>query len=362
MPAGSQFRIPLDLHRECTVLVEPAALDRLPEVLPARCGRSFLVSDRRVMALYGGIVTSVLARSRVEAVPLSVKPGERSKSPATWSRLERAMLREGVNRDTLVVALGGGVTTDLAGFVASTVMRGLPLLHLPTTLIAVVDAAIGGKNGINTPAGKNLLGTFHWPVAVVADTDLLRTLPAREIRSGLAEMVKHGVIRDPGLFDDIERATPALVEGALPRMDLILRALRVKSDVAAADPFETGLRRILNFGHTVGHAIEAATSGYTHGEAVSIGMVVESRVACRLTGLSAADAGRLRRLLETLGLPTRPPCAVDRVVPFLGMDKKSARDRVRMALPRSPGDMEEAGGRYAVEVPLELLEECWDGP
>lgn len=330
----------------------------LAEVLPPDTRRVFLVSDDCVMRLYGPRVTRLLEGHDV--VPIAFPAGEASKTRATLARIQDRMSARGVDRASAVVALGGGVVTDLAGLAAATLLRGLGLVNVPTTLIGAADAAIGGKNGVDTPLGKNLLGTFHWPRAVIVDCDLLATLPLDHWRAGLAEVLKYGVVSDPGLLEDVESAAMDLTRGRLPGPDLVRRAAMVKARVVAADPYEHGVRRILNFGHTVAHAIESAT-GYAigHGEAVAAGMVIESRIACRVTGLDASHASRIARIVRALGLPAGPPCAFARAARYLFHDKKSLHGTIRMSLPRALGEMDDADGEYARPVPLDVIEACW---
>jgi 3-dehydroquinate synthase len=269
------------------------------------------------------------------------------------------MIASGLSRDSVVLSLGGGVTCDLAGFVAATYMRGIPIVHAPTSLLAMADASIGGKTGVDHPAGKNLIGAFHHPSAVLADTRFLATLPAREYRTGLAEMIKAGIVADAGLFDlmearagDLAARDPGLIEELLPR------AMAVKVSIVEKDDGESGLRKILNFGHTLGHALELE-SGYslTHGEAISIGMVVEAAMAVRLGLLPSEAADRIGRLLERAGLPVRlPPESVpSRVVQLAVTDKKSRRGRVEFVLPAGIGAVAMTGTGPSRWVPETIV-------
>ena len=360
----TQWTASLSVSRrwETAVRMGPGSLASLRDLWSSSVRQVVLVADRTVLRLHGSVIRPVLQDVAREVRVVEVAPGEKSKSRRTVARIEDAMVAARVRSDAVIVALGGGMTTDLACFVAATYLRGIDLVNLPTTVVGAVDAGLGGKTGIDTTHGKNLIGTFHWPLAVVVDTDLLRTLPQKEVLEGLAEMVKHGVIADPGLLAEMEAAAESLAPGAPPDPELLWRAAQVKLDVVRRDPFEAGLRRTLNFGHTVGHAVEAA-SGYRvrHGEAVAIGLAVEARVATRRTGLPPGDADRLVALLETLGLPVRPPCTFKRALPYLLRDKKDRGTAIRMALPRALGVMEPAGDEYALDVPSDLLEACWNG-
>ena len=340
------------------VRVGAGALATLPDVWPAAAGRAFVIADARVRALHGARVFAALA-GLANPVVLDFPPGEPSKTRAGAERLVDQLLAARVERGDVIVALGGGVAMDLAGFAAATCLRGLRLVSVPTSLLAVVDASLGGKNGVDTPLGKNLVGTIHPPVAVVADTDLLRTLAAGVVREGVAEMVKAAVVGDAGLLDRLEAAAPTIARGEVPDDDVVARAVAVKVAVVGRDPFECGERRVLNFGHTVAHGLEAA-SGFavTHGDAVAIGMVIEARVAT-CVGFAPADADRLARLIASAGLPIAPSCPFDRVLPFLAGDKKARGGAIRMALPRRPGQMEDAGGEWAVVVSPEAIEAAW---
>jgi 3-dehydroquinate synthase len=248
---------------------------------------------------------------------------------------------------------------DLAGFVAATFHRGLPLLNLPTTLLAMVDAAIGGKTAVDHPRGKNLIGAFHQPREVIADLGVLATLPEREFRSGLAEVVKSAVVGDAALFERLERSAAAVLARhpeALGR--LVIAAGRVKARVVTADEREADRRAVLNFGHTLGHAVEHL-SGFRlrHGEAVAIGMVLEARAAEAAGILRGGEAARIEALLEKLGLPTAPPKGLSavRILDAARADKKARRGEPRYALPRQVGSMAHHGGRYALKIPEALV-------
>jgi 3-dehydroquinate synthase len=278
-----------------------------------------------------------------------VPAGEAAKTLAQAGRLYDAMLAMGLDRGSAVVALGGGVVTDLGGFAAATYMRGIPWVAVATTLLAQVDAAVGGKTAVDHPECKNLIGAFHQPAAVFADVATLATLPEEELRTGLAEVVKHAVIRDADLFalleiqaDRIMARDPAVLE------QTVARNVRIKAEVVMADERESGLRRILNYGHTVGHAIEslamqssAAAGGppMTHGRAVALGMVAEARIAERRGLVGRAVVDRQRRLLERFGLPVRAAGAIDlaRCLELMRHDKKAEAGRLVFVLPESIG-------------------------
>jgi len=313
----------------------------------ASCRTALVVTDSQLadLALPAGVLAALSAVG-IEATTAVVKGGEAAKSLGGAAQLYDELVRVKADRHTLVVALGGGVIGDLAGFVAATFARGLPFFMVPTTLLAQVDSSVGGKVGINHPDAKNLIGAFYQPAGVWIDTETLGTLPARELLCGLAEVVKYGVIVDGEFFASLERDVEPIVRrdaGALRR--IVVESCRMKAAVVTQDEREeTGLRAVLNFGHTIGHAIEA-TAGYDgpykHGEAVAIGMVAESRLAQRLGWIGGDAVERLVRLLERFGLPTSAPgLDAERLVETMTRDKKNRRGKIRFVLPRSIGKVE----------------------
>jgi 3-dehydroquinate synthase len=324
------------------VYVEPGALARLGDLvarhLPGR--RPALVADETVYRL---LREGRLAGARWDGAVLTFPAGERSKTRETWSRLTDELLRLGFGRDSGVVALGGGVAGDLGGFVAATYMRGVPCVQVPTTLLAMVDASVGGKTGVDTAEGKNLIGAFHPPVAVLADPLVLGTLPEQEYRAGLAEAVKHGLIADPDYFAWIEASVDLLAARDPATLEhLVRRSVEIKAEVVGEDEREGGRRAVLNAGHTVAHALERATDfRLPHGEAVGLGLVAEAALATGL-GLATPEAGaRVAALLERLGLPTRmrEPVGEDRILAAMASDKKNRGGGIRFALPRAVGAM-----------------------
>lgn len=306
-----------------------------------------LVSDDRVMPHHGERLRAALEAAGYRVVPVTLPAGEEHKTLRSLETLWSAFLQGGLERGSTVIALGGGVIGDLAGFAAATYMRGVRWAAVPTTLLAMVDASLGGKTGADLPQGKNLIGAFHPPALVLADPQTLETLPEEEIRAGLAEVVKHGILADPELFYLCEQGWDTV----LGRMgEVIRRGMAVKVGFIERDPYEKGERAALNLGHTVGHAIERA-SGYRlrHGEAVAIGLVVEAQLAEQYGIARRGLAERIVTCLQGLGLPTRIPAGLD-VNAFraaLQVDKKNADGRVRFALP-------EDIGAYRVGVPLEV--------
>jgi 3-dehydroquinate synthase len=312
-----------------------------------------LISDDIVAPLHAEPLMRRLRRRGLSAKLLTFPHGEANKSRRTKQRLEDGLSKLGAGRDSALVAVGGGVTGDLAGFVAATWHRGIPVVQVPTTLLAMADAALGGKTAVNLPGGKNLVGCFHQPWGVYADVALLETLPQRHFRPGLAEVVKSAVIADAGLFRWLEVSVERVTNRdpvALARV--VAKCMRIKGRVVTRDETEAGRRAILNFGHTVGHALEAAT-GYrvAHGRAVAIGMGVEAALAERSTGFPPAHTQRLRRLLRALGLPLALPrsTSISALVAACRKDKKALAGQTRFALPACIGAMP-AGPPYTVAV------------
>ena len=300
-------------------------------------GRVAVISNPVVAPLYLERVKDALRRAGAAApIEVLVEDGEQAKS---WNALERvfdALLGARLGRDSVIVALGGGVVGDLAGFAAAIYQRGIPFIQVPTTLLAQVDSAVGGKTAVNHPRGKNMIGAFHQPAAVLADVGALATLPERELRAGIAEVIKHGLALDAELVDWLEANLDALLvrdAGALAHA--VRRSCELKAQVVAEDERESGRRALLNLGHTFGHAIEAGAGygAWLHGEAVAAGMVMAAELSVRTGLLAAEDAARVRRLVARAGLPvTGPAMAVERYLELMALDKKAARGRVRFIL------------------------------
>ena len=281
-----------------------------------------------------------------------------------WGTLTDRMLISGFGRDSVIVALGGGVVGDLAGFVAATYMRGVPVVQVPTTLLAMIDASIGGKTGIDTPAGKNLVGAFHHPAGVLIDPQLLDTLPLRELRAGIAELIKYGAIADQSYFVEVEAALPDLLSGKPANSDrlrsIIVRSVEIKVDIVSRDEREDGLRKVLNFGHTIGHAVELI-SGYSllHGEAIAIGMALEGALAERIGVARPGTAGEIARVLRLAGLPTTLPASVplDAVIEAMRSDKKRRRANTMLSVPLRIGAMAGQDSGWTVPVGDDQLRE-----
>ncbi|MCA0375080.1 MAG: 3-dehydroquinate synthase [Gemmatimonadetes bacterium] len=352
---------PLALPLAYPVYCQRGALAHIAAVVEAvaPAHRVALITDAHVAMHHAAAVESQFAEGHLRR--FTIPAGEAEKTRDRWAQLTDALLAWGAGRDTTVIALGGGVVGDLAGFVAATFMRGLPVVQVPTSLLAMVDASVGGKTAVDTPQGKNLVGAFHDPAAVVIDPDVLRTLSPDQLRAGLAEVLKHGIIADAAYFDATLQALPSLsAEGgaasALPA--LIAGSVRIKSAVVAEDVREGGLRQILNFGHTIAHAIELLEH-YTllHGDAVAMGMVAEAHLAVRLGLASPTLAVAVEDAVRRAGLPLRPPAHLDpaAIVAATHGDKKARGGAARYALPRAVGEMESGEGRWSVSVPDALV-------
>lgn len=310
----------------------------LMELLPD--GPLLIVSNETVAPLYLPRLEAALSGRRVATCLLP--DGEAHKNLATLERLYDSLGASRLNRDGAVLALGGGVVGDIAGFAAATWQRGVKVLQLPTTLLAQVDSSVGGKTAVNHPAGKNLIGAFHQPVGVIADLDTLKTLPERELRAGLAEVIKYGLIHDVDFLGWLEVQLPRLLSRDVDALAIAIeRSCAIKAEIVSIDEQESGPRALLNFGHTFGHAIEAAL-GYgewLHGEAVASGMLLATELSCKLGWLQAADVTRVRTLLERAGLPvTAPRIGADKALELMAMDKKVLAGKIRLVLLKRLGE------------------------
>jgi len=338
---GSTIRVELGT-RSYEVHVRPGLLAEIGETLAGEAKRAVIVSDDRVAALYLNPVRASLERAGLAVGQATVPPGEESKSLARLAGLLDRFCELEIERRDLVIALGGGVVGDLAGLAASLFRRGIPLAQLPTSLMAQVDSAIGGKTAVNLAAGKNLAGTFHQPVAVLCDPEVLRTLPDSEFRSGLAEVVKYGILGDAELFELLEQAGGRILHRDADLLERVIRhCVAAKARIVSADERETGQERILlNLGHTLGHALEAHGSygSYRHGEAVAIGIAFAARASAGEGRLSGPQMKRIVGLLRELGLPTElPNVDAGELLAPIRQDKKRAGDRIRFVLPVSVG-------------------------
>lgn len=317
-----------------------------------------LVSNNVVAPLYLQPVQGLFSSGRVQTLVLP--DGEAIKTPATLMTIYDALVQHRFGRDCVLLALGGGVIGDITGFAAATWQRGVDFIQIPTTLLAQVDSAVGGKTAVNHPGGKNLIGAFHQPLCVLSDTDVLITLPAREFSAGLAEVVKYGLLGDADLFNWLEQEHAGLLRRDPERLrHVIRRSCEIKAEVVAADEREQGRRALLNLGHTFGHAIERSV-GYgewLHGEAVAAGMCMAAAFSQRLGWLEAEEADRVRRLLSHLKLPTAPPAAdPGSFLATMSLDKKVVAGQIRLVLLRAIGDAVVTGDYPAHEL-VDLLSE-----
>jgi 3-dehydroquinate synthase len=349
------------------VFVGRGLLADLPRLLAERCPAHLyaVVTDSRVSELHARRVMEALRHAGLEARLFVFPAGEWNKIRDTWSDLSDQMLGAHVGRDGAVVALGGGVVGDLGGFVAATMHRGIPLVQVPTTVLAMIDSSIGGKTGVDVPAGKNLVGVFHHPRLVLSDIETLATLPKNQVAAGLAEAIKHGVIADAAYARTVVAAAQGCLARSLDALEqIITRSIEIKVEIVAADTREAGRRQILNFGHTIGHAVEARSGyGLLHGEAVAIGMAVEAWLA-EQTGL--APAGTRRAVLDLLGhydLPSTVPAGLSShdLLEAMQHDKKVRAGAVRFALPCAVGRMaQSADGAWTVEIEPEVIVRALD--
>lgn len=315
-----------------TVVVGRGLLAGVEDYLP-REGRVVIITDANVHRRYMSLIDS---REHI-----IIGMGESHKTLATVERIYRELIGMGVGRDCFILGMGGGVVTDLAGFAASTYMRGVRFGFVASTLLGQVDAAIGGKNGVNVDGYKNMVGTFAQPEFVLCDVDLLRTLPEREFRVGLAEAVKAGVVADAELFSLLESHSYEDIKGdAALLTDIIVRAVRVKAAIVERDEREAGERRKLNLGHTFAHALERTTEAYLHGEAVSVGMVMAAEIAVRAGVLTVGDGQRIGAVLDKLGLPTQTNIDRGRLFKAIRMDKKGEGGTVWFVVPTGIGSCE----------------------
>jgi 3-dehydroquinate synthase len=333
-------------QRSYDAIIERGLISRASGYVPASAGIVFVVTTEDVWKLFGALLESAL---RGRSLKVLFFPGsEERKRLAEVEKLADQMVEAGGDRTSLVIAFGGGIVNDVGGFLASAFMRGVPVVQIPTTLLAQVDAAVGGKTGVNLVSGKNLFGAFHQPLAVLIDPDVLATLSDREYRAGLYEVIKCGVIRDPELFrllesqrDDVLARRPEIVDR------IIAAAVRIKAEVVSTDEREGDLRRILNFGHTVGHALEAETaySRFLHGEAVAFGMKTATLLARGAVSLPNADCSRILDVIDDYGpIPALDGIAVDHLLARLQSDKKTLKGKVHFVLPERVGAVRVVSG------------------
>ena len=336
-------------------IVERGSLHRLGEFVPPRSGKVFVVTEETIWRLHGSAI-------RADEV-LFFPGGEARKRLSEVEALAEKMVAAGGDRSSLIVAFGGGIVNDVAGFLAAIFMRGVPVIQVPTTLLAQVDAAVGGKTGVNLVSGKNLAGSFHQPLAVLIDPEVLATLPEREYRAGLYEIIKCGIIRDAELFRVLDECAPAVLAQQPSLVDRIIAdAVRIKAEVVSVDEREGDLRRILNFGHTVGHALETETKyeKFLHGEAVAFGMRAAARLAEKTAGLPAEDRASIERVVNRYGpLPRLEGISAASLAARLKADKKTVQGKVHFVLPPRIGEVKIVSGiddRVVLEAILEAIQ------
>ncbi len=342
------------------VLIERGLIHRTGHALSTLRDSSgvFVLSSPRVWKHWGKILQEGMNGRRMAGLILFAD-GERAKTIRTYQMICRKLVRLGADREALLVALGGGVVGDVAGFVAATYLRGVRLVHVPTTLVAQVDSAIGGKTGVNLPEGKNLIGVFHQPALVLADPQVLATLPAREYRAGLYEALKYGILGDAPLFARLEQSAAQVLAQSPEQVDwLVMRCVQAKAGIVARDERESGLRECLNLGHTFAHALEAATSyrAFRHGEAVGWGLIAAARLAVRLEKLKAEDAARIEKAIRGIGrIPPWPRVTPGKLLETMRGDKKARGGRIRFVLPTAIGSYA-LGVEASPQVVTEVLQ------
>ncbi len=340
----SEYNLTVGLgDRSYPIFIEDGLMENIGADLVKRdiASRYVVISDDYVAALYGSTLMATLEKAGIEAELLTFPHGEASKNLQVYAELSSRLAQLGLDRKSGLIALGGGVTGDLTGFLAATYMRGIPFVQVPTTLLSQVDSSVGGKTGVDIPEGKNLVGAFYQPKVVYIDTAVLTTLPVEELLGGVAEVIKYGVIYDFDFYCFLERNLDAIL-ALQPSViqEMIHICCRIKAEVVAADEREADLRRILNFGHTIGHAVEAASDfSLIHGHAVAIGMVAVLRLAVQLGLCKRKEAGRVATLIHSFGLPTEIPADMDReaIKGYIKSDKKSIAGSVFYVLPTTIG-------------------------
>lgn len=352
-------------ERSYCITIGRGAFSTLPEVLERlkASGTVGLVTDRNVDAIYGNAIRELVSASGLRVATHVMQAGEEHKRLARIEEISGTFLEAGLDRSSVVIALGGGVVGDVAGFAAAAFMRGIRFIQIPTTIVAQVDSSVGGKTGVNHPLGKNTIGAFHQPSSVIIDTTCLATLSDRELRAGLAEVVKHGVIADADLFSYMESNARDILEKNLDALELpVVRSCEIKSGVVSKDEFESDLRAILNYGHTFGHAIEAVTdyTTFLHGEAISIGMSCAAELAQQLGLVNGSFVQRQNQCLEQYGLPTRwRELPVDATLDAMKHDKKARAGTLKFIVPDRMGhvvqrtDITDAQARAALEAVMQ---------
>ena len=359
-------RIRVNLERKTAhsyeIVIGRQILDRIGLIMARGnwAKRYFILSDRNVAALHGQTVHDTLSVMGLDPELIEIPSGEAAKSIQTCLEVVEKLIQAGADRTSALIALGGGVVGDITGFIASTYMRGIPYVQMPTTLLSQVDSSIGGKTAIDLPTGKNLMGSFHQPKAVFIDLSFLQTLPDREFKSGLAEIVKCGIIDDPALFASLESGGYEIVRRDMDFLEkIVARTCQIKKEMVELDETDKGMRRYLNFGHTIGHALEAE-SDYTlsHGESVSIGMVAAARLSERLNYLPAVEREQIAAVVAALGLPylVPPNSSTAGILSRLKVDKKKSGEKVNFVLLKKLG-LPFINGGVSRDLIREVIEE-----
>lgn len=359
LPAMREVKVPLG-KRSYSIFIGGGLLPRLGKEcarlgLGARCA---VISDTTVAPKYARVAINSLRAAGFDPVLVTVPAGESAKRMRNVEACLEQLAAHRLERKSFIVALGGGVVGDLAGFVAATYLRGIPFVQVPTTLLAQVDSSVGGKTGVNLKAGKNLVGAFYQPKLVLCDLDTLRTLPKRELRAGLAEVIKYGIIYDEALFERLENRLERLLELDVRLLtEVVARCCEIKAEVVSQDETESGLRAILNFGHTIGHAIENSIGygKYLHGEAISIGQVMAAQLSCEMLGLCGGCAERIRDLFRRAGLPTEirlTSAQRTKLLAAMMLDKKVSDGEIKFVLAEEIGKVV-----WGQKVPQELVDQ-----
>jgi 3-dehydroquinate synthase len=350
--------------RTCNILIGHGLVGSTGKLLSgSRPGQKFaIITNPKVNSLFGEHVAHGLDASGYDQLIFEVADSETAKTLDSAKRLYKELSDNNFDRDSCIIGLGGGVVGDLAGFIAATYMRGIDLVHIPTTLLAQVDSAIGGKAGVNLPEGKNLVGAFHQPLMVISDIDTLKTLPDEDFRSGLAEVVKYGVLSDPALFEKVENELDDILNRNEKILtDIVTTCSSIKAKLVEEDEHDHGTRLMLNYGHTLGHALEAATgyTGFRHGGAVAIGMLFAARLSVKLGLLKDAEMQRITDAISSSGLPTSIAKRMDTetILKFMYADKKNKGGKIRFVLPTCIGDavISDAAGPELVRTTLEEM-------
>ncbi len=344
------------------IVIEEGILEQIPAKLKeADLGHKFaIITDSNVEPLYAEKLSKAVTENGLENKIIAIAAGEQSKTREVKAWIEDQMLEDKFARDSAVIALGGGVVGDIAGYVAASYTRGLPYIQIPTTLVACVDSSIGGKTAVDTAYGKNLIGAFHQPWAVFIDVNTLLTLKEKEIREGLAEVIKYGVIKDSNLFSFLEDKMDLVFSYDKEALTYIIRTgCEIKGYVVENDEKESNLRKILNFGHTIGHAVENL-SDYTisHGEAISIGMIAEGKIALEMGIWNHDELAKMTALIQKASLPSEIPdyMKTEMIIDAMKLDKKARGGNIEMVLPQSIGEMTMVGDGYGVTIEEAIIE------